>query len=447
RDLLRPTYGTTLGCYSGAGGQVWNGEKWVSVTKADITAKLTNKELQILLCTDAASEGLNLQAASALINYDLPWNPSKVEQRIGRIDRIGQQQLVLPIRNLFLKDSVDMRVYQALRERCGLFVHFVGKMQPVLALARDALRKPKEAPTFIKALNDAADRVNADEALANTFIESGAEKLPKIEPPVTRQDFETALEWLEQCGGPVRAKKAKGQARWRLSGLGRKSVEITVDRETLERDESVAPLTAGSELVQRLVEQLGLPSRLPLVVGEHHAGAFRCCEARWINPDGAVVVTSAQHLQQLIEAWDGTPPSPTLLVAAQEAAGKAVRHRVEQMKRAAQFAEETNLRSQLEAARTRLLRELGRTLRCVGSGELNTLLEKQVEKETSSVDRYHRALDLLGGYPTWPADLLEGIAAFVTPLSAHDRQARVALPAPLDAAINDPRWSARNPGC
>ena len=139
RDHLRPIYTSTLGCFSGAGGQVWDGSGWQHVTKADITERLQGK-LKVLVCTDAASEGLNLQAASALINYDLPWNPSKVEQRIGRIDRIGQQQPGLPIRNLFLNDSVDMRVYRALRERCGLFEHFVGPMQPVLAVVRDALR-------------------------------------------------------------------------------------------------------------------------------------------------------------------------------------------------------------------------------------------------------------------------------------------------------------------
>ena len=75
----------------------------------------------ILVCTDAASEGLNLQAAGALINFDLPWNPSKVEQRIGRIDRIGQELPVLPVVNLYLKHSVDERVYRALASRCGLF--------------------------------------------------------------------------------------------------------------------------------------------------------------------------------------------------------------------------------------------------------------------------------------------------------------------------------------
>jgi ERCC4-related helicase len=91
RDVLAGHYGKTLGCFSGQGGQLWDGAAWQPVTKERITAALQKGELRILICTDAASEGLNLQAAGALVSYDLPWSPSKVEQRIGRIDRIGQR--------------------------------------------------------------------------------------------------------------------------------------------------------------------------------------------------------------------------------------------------------------------------------------------------------------------------------------------------------------------
>jgi superfamily II DNA/RNA helicase len=55
-----------------------------------LVIRKARREIRVLLCSDAASEGLNLQVASALINYDLPWNPARVEQRIGRIDRIGR---------------------------------------------------------------------------------------------------------------------------------------------------------------------------------------------------------------------------------------------------------------------------------------------------------------------------------------------------------------------
>jgi SNF2 family DNA or RNA helicase len=60
----------------------------------------------VLLGTDAASEGLNLQQFSALVNYDLPWNPMRVEQRIGRIDRIGQEAKHVGIYNLYFRGTI-----------------------------------------------------------------------------------------------------------------------------------------------------------------------------------------------------------------------------------------------------------------------------------------------------------------------------------------------------
>src|SRR5690606_16699431 len=88
--------------------------------------------IQILLCTEAASEGLNLQTCGVLINHDMPWNPMRVEQRIGRIDRIGQVHEEVQIRNYFYKDTIEARVYQALAHRIGWFETVVGGLQPIL---------------------------------------------------------------------------------------------------------------------------------------------------------------------------------------------------------------------------------------------------------------------------------------------------------------------------
>src|SRR5690606_10907377 len=71
------------------------------------------KETQILISTDAGGEGLNLQFTNVVINYDLPWNPMKIEQRIGRVDRIGQTKDVY-VYNFVLADSIERRVQQVL---------------------------------------------------------------------------------------------------------------------------------------------------------------------------------------------------------------------------------------------------------------------------------------------------------------------------------------------
>ena len=87
----------------------------------------------ILLCTETAAESLNFQFCSAIINYDIPWNPMRLEQRIGRIDRIGQEKPVISIVHLFYRDTVEYDAYTAMEERIEEFKENVGTLQPILA--------------------------------------------------------------------------------------------------------------------------------------------------------------------------------------------------------------------------------------------------------------------------------------------------------------------------
>lgn len=76
---------------------------------------------KILICTDAGSEGLNLQFCNTVINYDLPWNPMKIEQRIGRCHRYGQEHDVVAINLLNTQNAADLRVYDILSKKFELF--------------------------------------------------------------------------------------------------------------------------------------------------------------------------------------------------------------------------------------------------------------------------------------------------------------------------------------
>ena len=76
---------------------------------------------KILICTDAGSEGLNLQFCNMVINYDLPWNPMKIEQRIGRCHRYGQEHDVVAINLLNTQNAADQRVYDILSKKFELF--------------------------------------------------------------------------------------------------------------------------------------------------------------------------------------------------------------------------------------------------------------------------------------------------------------------------------------
>lgn len=86
----------------------------------------------VLLSSEVASEGVDLQFSSLLVNYDLPWNPMKIEQRIGRIDRIGQPEERILIFNFMYEDTLDERVYDRLLERLSIFESSLGVMEGVL---------------------------------------------------------------------------------------------------------------------------------------------------------------------------------------------------------------------------------------------------------------------------------------------------------------------------
>ncbi|WP_462325578.1 helicase-related protein [Desulfoplanes sp.] len=123
-----------VGTYSGKGGQYTDPRQWKLVnTDREIIKQMFLKEkIDILVCTDAAAEGLNLQTADTLINFDLPWNPMKVEQRIGRIDRIGQKHDNIFVLNLCYADSAEEIVYGRLMTRLADAAGVVGSQQASL---------------------------------------------------------------------------------------------------------------------------------------------------------------------------------------------------------------------------------------------------------------------------------------------------------------------------
>ncbi len=87
---------------------------------------------QILLSSEVAAEGVDLQFSSLLVNYDLPWNPAKIEQRIGRIDRIGQDAPKILIWNMVYADTLDERVHDRLLDRLNIFKSALGSMEEIL---------------------------------------------------------------------------------------------------------------------------------------------------------------------------------------------------------------------------------------------------------------------------------------------------------------------------
>lgn len=178
RDRLIAAGITKIGCYSGRGGQVYRPGTgvWQDVTKAQIKEQFRSGELTVLIGTDSMSEGLNLQTSGRLINYDMPWNLMRVEQRIGRVDRIGATYRDIRVSNYFYADTVEQQVYEGIAEDYGDFTNIIGDAAPVLGNLEKAIEQlalgdssHESIDEHVDALKDEAKRLN-DRAVQTTDL-------------------------------------------------------------------------------------------------------------------------------------------------------------------------------------------------------------------------------------------------------------------------------------
>lgn len=100
--------------------------------KKDWMIQLFRDRSQVLIATEAGAEGINLQFCHHLINYDLPWNPMKIEQRIGRIHRFGQENDV-KIYNIAIKNTIEEHILTILYEKIQLFENVIGELDAILS--------------------------------------------------------------------------------------------------------------------------------------------------------------------------------------------------------------------------------------------------------------------------------------------------------------------------
>lgn len=103
----------------------------MSLKEKDAAIEAFRDRVPVLLASETGGEGRNIQFANAIVNYDLPWNPMKIEQRIGRIHRIGQQQDVF-IFNFCLQDSIEEYILRILHDKINMFELVVGEIETIL---------------------------------------------------------------------------------------------------------------------------------------------------------------------------------------------------------------------------------------------------------------------------------------------------------------------------
>lgn len=134
---------------------------------------------EIMIATEAGSEGVNLQFCNMLINYDLPWNPQRIEQRIGRVHRYGQKFDVVVINFLNKKNAADRRVYELLSEKFNLFSGVFGASDEVLGAIENGVDFEKRILEIYQTCRDDKTINNAFNKLQEEFKEKIDQKTLK----------------------------------------------------------------------------------------------------------------------------------------------------------------------------------------------------------------------------------------------------------------------------
>ena len=140
KKVVFTQYLKTLDCISsllerhGIPFAVFSGD--LSAKEKDEAIRRFREDLPVLLSTESGGEGRNLQFCNTLVNYDLPWNPMRIEQRIGRLHRIGQTRDVF-IFNLSVRETLEDQILHILENKINMFEMVIGEIEPLLGYLGD----------------------------------------------------------------------------------------------------------------------------------------------------------------------------------------------------------------------------------------------------------------------------------------------------------------------
>ena len=233
------------------------------------TQQAFSREIRVMISTDAGGEGLNLQFCHVIVNFDMPWNPMRVEQRIGRVDRIGQPHVVRAF-NFVLDDTVEHRVRQVLEEKLEVIAKEFG-----VDKASDVMDSVEAEPLFddlfIQGLQN-PDAIEKDcdavvTQLRSTLAESRKSSdlitdTHKLEADDARNWRDHPAQfWLERAittGLPVRGGAAvKDGDAWRVRWVdGTDSSRVCFDARTAEQQPDLEWITLEDPRARVLISEL-----------------------------------------------------------------------------------------------------------------------------------------------------------------------------------------------
>lgn len=153
----------------------------------------------ILIGTEAASEGINLQFCSLLVNYDLPWNPQRIEQRIGRCHRYGQKNDVVVINFLNKKNAADQRVYELLDQKFRLFRGVFGSSDDVLGSIESGVDFEKRIASIYQTCKTAEEIQQEFDQLQEELSEEIQDKMQSARQSILENFDEVVAARLKDC--------------------------------------------------------------------------------------------------------------------------------------------------------------------------------------------------------------------------------------------------------
>ncbi len=239
-------------------------------------------ESQILIATDAAGESLNMQFCHIVFNYDLPWNPMMIEQRIGRVDRIGQKYPVLA-HNMLTNNSVDLRVYEVIEEKLNNILEQLGidktsdvldstiDMKKVNKLHLQSLLDPERfefaGERWLHDIKSKLRQYKSTEGILPQVAESEIEYKKAAEVKHSPLPFwlETLVQQYIMVHHGTLTKNLLGYADIKVQGESRK---ITFDAEVSLGNPGVEHITLQHDWIRKLLNDLGefdLSNKIPVI--------------------------------------------------------------------------------------------------------------------------------------------------------------------------------------
>ncbi|MPM02063.1 RNA polymerase-associated protein RapA [bioreactor metagenome] len=239
-------------------------------------------EAQILIATDAAGESLNMQFCHIVFNYDLPWNPMMIEQRIGRVDRIGQKYPV-QAHNMLTNNSVDLRVYEVIEEKLNNILEQLGidktsdvldstiDMKKVNKLHLQSLLDPERfefaGERWLHDIKSKLRQYKSTEGILPQVAESEIEYKKAAEVKHSPLPFwlETLVQQYIMVHHGTLTKNLLGYADIKVQGESRK---ITFDAEVSLGNPGVEHITLQHDWIRKLINDLGefdLSNSIPVI--------------------------------------------------------------------------------------------------------------------------------------------------------------------------------------